>query len=91
MSKQAKVKNDGILNPQNYDSINLDTANLDSLRRYGSTEVDRRAWLNVQMKIEVGDQGDLKPFNDVDQLSLKLTINFTIKTKNMLHKSEIII
>ena len=43
--KEAKAKRDGVINPQNYISINFNTANLDALKRYKSTKVDRRTWL----------------------------------------------
>ena len=42
--KQAEAKRDGVMNPQNY---NFDTENFDALKRYKSTEVDRRTWLHV--------------------------------------------
>ena len=34
VSKQAKAKWDGVINPQNYDSNNFNTKNFDALKRY---------------------------------------------------------
>ena len=39
MSKQAEAKRDGVINPQNYNLINLNTEKFDALKRYESTEV----------------------------------------------------
>ena len=42
MPKQAEAKRNGVGNPQNYKiSINYKTENVDALKRYESTEVDR--------------------------------------------------
>ena len=35
------------MNPQITFSVNFNTENFDSLKRYESTEVDRRTWLHV--------------------------------------------
>ena len=43
----AKAKRGGVINPQNYNSVNFYTENFDALKRYESTEVDRRTWLHV--------------------------------------------
>ena len=45
--KQAEAKMNGVIYPQNYISINFKTENFDALKRYDSTEVDRRTWLHV--------------------------------------------
>ena len=46
--KEAKAKRDGVINPQNYNFHQiLKTENFDALKRYESTEVDRRTWLHV--------------------------------------------
>ena len=45
--KQAEAKGDGVINPQNYNFKHFYTKNLDALKRYDSTEVDRRTWLHV--------------------------------------------
>ena len=46
--KQAEAKRDGVINPQNYIFNQLYTDNFfDALKRYESTEVDRRTWLHV--------------------------------------------
>ena len=47
MPKQAEAKRDGVINPQNYNSINLTRKILMPSKRYESTEVDRRTWLHV--------------------------------------------
>ena len=48
MPKEAKAKRDGVINPQNYNFHQiLKTENFDALKRYESTEVDRRTWLHV--------------------------------------------
>ena len=47
VSKHVEAKNDGVINQQNTISINLNTDNFDALKRYESTEVDRRTWLHV--------------------------------------------
>ena len=47
VSKQAKTKRDGVINPQNYYFNQFSTENFDALKRYESTEVDRRTWLHV--------------------------------------------
>ena len=47
LPKQAEAKRDGVMNPQNTISINFKTANFNALKRYESTEVDRRTWLHV--------------------------------------------
>ena len=41
--KQAKAKRDGVITI----SINFNTENFDALKRYESTEVNRRTWLHV--------------------------------------------
>ena len=43
---KLKPKRDGVINPQNY---NFKPENFDALKRYESTEVDRRTWLHVPM------------------------------------------
>ena len=46
--KQAEAKGDGVINPQNYNFNQFfNTENFDVLKRYESTEVDRRTWLHV--------------------------------------------
>ena len=45
--KQAEAKRDGVINPQITISVNFNTENFDALKRYESTEVDRRTWLHV--------------------------------------------
>ena len=45
--KQAEAKRDGVINPQNYNFNQFYTDNFDALKRYESTEVDRRTWLHV--------------------------------------------
>ena len=47
LPKQAKAKGDGVINPKITISINFNTENFDALKRYESTEVDRRTWLHV--------------------------------------------
>ena len=47
MPKQAEYKRGGVINPQNYNFNNLNTENVDALKRYESTEVDRRTWQHV--------------------------------------------
>ena len=39
--KQVEAKRDGLINTQNY---NFNQFNTDALKRYESTEVDRRTW-----------------------------------------------
>ena len=43
----AEAKRDGVINPQITISNNFNTENFDALKRYESTEVDRRTWLHV--------------------------------------------
>ena len=45
--KQAEAKRDGVINPQNYNFKQFKAENFDALKRYESTEVDRRTWLHV--------------------------------------------
>ena len=45
--KQAEAKRDGVINPQNYNFNQFYPDNFDDLKRYKSTEVDRRTWLHV--------------------------------------------
>ena len=45
--KQAEAKRDGVINPQNYNFNQFYADNFDALKRYESTEVDRRTWLHV--------------------------------------------
>ena len=46
--KQAEAKRDGVTNPQNYNFNQFWTRTISMLsKRYESTEVDRRTWLNV--------------------------------------------
>ena len=46
--KQAEVKRDGVINPQNYNfQLILAREILMLSKRYESTEVDRRTWLHV--------------------------------------------
>ena len=46
--KQAEAKRDGVINPQKLHFLNnFKTENFDALKRYESTEVDRRTWLHV--------------------------------------------
>ena len=45
--KQAEAKRDGVINPLNYNFNHFDTENFDNLKRYESTEVDRRTWVHV--------------------------------------------
>ena len=45
--KEAEAKWDGVINPQNYNFNQFNTENFDALKRYKSTEVDRRTWLHV--------------------------------------------
>ena len=45
--KQAEAKRDGVINPQNYNFNQFYTENFDILKRYESTDVDRRTWLHV--------------------------------------------
>ena len=47
MPKQAEAKRDSVINPQNDNFTNFNTENYDALKRYESTEVDRRTWLHV--------------------------------------------
>ena len=47
VSKQAEAKGDGVINPQNYNFNQFNTANFDALNRHESTEDDRRTWLHV--------------------------------------------
>ena len=44
--KEAEAKRDGVIHPHNY-NFNHFYGNLDALKRYESTEVDRRTWLHV--------------------------------------------
>ena len=43
-AKQAKAKRNGVINPHNYNFNQFYTENFDALKRYESTEVDRRNW-----------------------------------------------
>ena len=45
--KEAEAKRNGVINPKITISINFNTENVDALKRYKSTEVDRRTWLHV--------------------------------------------
>ena len=46
--KEAKAKRDGVINPKKLQfQLNFNTENFDALKRYQSTEVDRRTWLHV--------------------------------------------
>ena len=45
--KPAEAIRDGVINPQITISINFNTENFDALKRYESTEVDRRTWRHV--------------------------------------------
>ena len=45
--KQAEAKRDGVINQQNYNVNQFYTENFDALKRYESTEVNRRTWLHV--------------------------------------------
>ena len=45
--KQAEAKRDGVIKPQNYNFNQFYTENFDALKRYESTEVDRKTWLHV--------------------------------------------
>ena len=45
--KQAEVKKDGVINPQNYNFSQFYYENFDALQRYGYTEFDRSTWLHV--------------------------------------------
>ena len=45
--KQAEAKRDGVINPQNYNFNQFYKDNFDALKRYESTAVDRRTWLQV--------------------------------------------
>ena len=45
--KQAEAKRDGVINPQNYKFKQFLIRKFDALKRYESTEVDRRTWLYV--------------------------------------------
>ena len=45
--KQAEAKRDGVINPQNYNFNQFNTENFDALKRFESTEVDRRTWPHV--------------------------------------------
>ena len=45
--KQAEAKIDGVINPRITISNNFIMDNFDALKRYESTEVDRRTWLHV--------------------------------------------
>ena len=47
LPKQAEAKRDGVINPQNYNFNQFYTENIDALKRYESTEVDRITWLHV--------------------------------------------
>ena len=48
MPKQPEAKRDGVINVQNYNSINFLTRKILMLsKRYESTEVDRGTWLHV--------------------------------------------
>ena len=48
MPKQAEAKRDGVINPQNDNSIQCLTRKILMLsKHYESTEVDRRTWLHV--------------------------------------------
>ena len=52
MYEQAEAKRDGIINPQNITiSNNFNTGNFDALKRYESTQVDRRTRLHVKNTI----------------------------------------
>ena len=44
---QAEAKRDGVITHKITISIKFDTDNFDALKRYESTEVDRRNWLHV--------------------------------------------
>ena len=45
--KQAEAKRDGVINPQNYNFKQFNTENFDALKRYESTEVNRRSRLQL--------------------------------------------
>ena len=47
MPNQGKAKRDGVINPQNYNFSQFYHGKFDVLKRYESTEVDRRTWLHV--------------------------------------------
>ena len=47
MANQADAKGDGVINPQNYNFGQFNTENIDASKRYESTEVDRRTWLQM--------------------------------------------
>ena len=49
MPKEAEAKRDGVINPQNYNFKQFYHGNFDALKRYESTEVDRRTWLHVPL------------------------------------------
>ena len=47
MSKQEEAKMDGVINPQNYNSIKFNTEKFDALKTLRSTEVNRIIWLHM--------------------------------------------
>ena len=47
VSNQASAKWDGLINPGITISVNFNTENFDALKRYESTEVDRRTCLHM--------------------------------------------
>ena len=49
---------DGVINQQNYNFSQFITENFDALKRYESTEVDRRTWLHVPSGIPWSTSSD---------------------------------
>ena len=54
--KQSKIKRNGVLTHKIINSINFKTDNFDALKRYESTEGDRRIWLHVPSGTRVWGQ-----------------------------------
>ena len=56
--KQAEAKGDGVITNKITISINFYTENFDALKRYESTEVDRRTWLHVPLETHWSTSSD---------------------------------
>ena len=75
--KQGTAKRDGVIKPQITISSKFNTGDFDALKRYESTEVDRRTWLTFVKQIKTFDTNiffDLLLRSDLEEVSFKLNL-----------------
>ena len=74
--KQAEAKRDGVKTHTITISNNFNTENFDALKRYESTEVDRRTWLHVPSGTHWSTSSDTHQVVEIKETSTNMYTPF---------------